>query len=730
MERPELLLRKLNASLRDLYAAIRILDAPELDRDLVPVMRRLLLAEVLGDVSVVAVGGSQGAGKTTLVRTMYGADSGIAQWLQPNEGRGECMPILVMEEAGRKQAQGAMWTLEEVGVGMYQTALINIDEPAQFHNSVVSPGKQQLLPVLKVPARYFSDERQAWLLLPGYEAEDAKNRDWQHLMRQGLVGAAGSIIVTDETRLAMQEQSRIVDDMRENDLQGAQLLVVISKTEPLRHSPESLQALRDSARATFKVPPQRSDDWLVCAGSDDSTYVEQWLPLLSKGARDLARSGGTDRLVRQARLAEVIRHDLGNIIATINMKAMLHFNSQQAGEGQEVVESCLEAFDDRAADLRDEYQKGVTGMLSEHYSTAWARLQTLMERNHEGVIENIKDYFRKATPSWLRVEQDILSAWNAPGPVLETYATVLGKITHAQLGGPAAAKVTDAAPKLLTEGTPVQRLGYAVGDRALEWKRPDHEDVTNLTVLFNPPVEGSSEAPPASRTNAQLAGSIKLLPSLSLEYLRLGSLFPQILGVDPKTDLPADALRRPDLIMKGFADLGKGVEAGKTLRRTIAAVLAVDAIDGSLDIAHAAASMATGGAASAGTVAGGAATAGAVSIGAVVVGAVAVGYLVHTAIGDSRAHDEKARDLFQAMLQNVRDHYHLHFMDSYDDLMKQTRARLSDALRQRYRLDEALVRKDHLAKSLADTKAYSHDFLEHLAWSGATTVQRAAAARA
>lgn len=730
MERPELLLRRLNASLRDLYAAIQVLDAPELDRDLVPVMRRLLLAEVLGDISVVAVGGSQGAGKTTLVRTMYGLDSGIAQWLKPNEGRGECMPILVVEEADRKQAQGAMWTLEEVADGMYKTALIDIDEPAEFHNSVVSPGSQQLLPVLKVPARYFNDERQAWLLLPGYEAEDARNRDWQHLMRQGLVGAAGSIIVTDETRLAMQEQSRIVDDMRENDLQGAQLLVVISKTEPLRHKPEALQALRDSARATFNVAPQRSDAWLICAGSDDSTYVEQWLPSLSEGARDLARSGGTDRLVRQARLAEVIRHDLGNVMATINMKAMLHFSSQQAGAGQDVAESCLEAFDDRAAELRDEYQKGIAVMLSNHYSIAWERLQRLMEDKHEGVIENIKDYFRKATPSWLRVEQDILNAWNAPGPVLDTYATVLGKITHTQLGGPAAAKVTDEAPKLLTEGTPVQRLGYAVGDHASEWRRPDLKDTTNLSVLFNPQVESNSDALPASRTNAQLAGSIELLPSLSLEYLRLSSLFPQIVGVDPDTDLPADALRRPELIMKGITDLGKGVEAGRTLRKTIAAVLAVDAIDGSLDIAHAAASMATGGATSAGTVAGGAATAGAVSIGAVVVGAVAVGYLVHTAIGDARQHDERARGVFQGLLQNVRDHYHRHFMDSYDELMKQTRARLSEALRQRYRLDEALVRKDHLAKSLADTKAYSHDFLEHLAWSGATTAPSAAQMRA
>lgn len=729
MERPELLLRKLNASLRELYAAVRHLDAPELDEQLVPVMRRLLLAEVLGNTSVVAVGGSQGAGKTTLVRTMYGEQSGIGKWLHPNEGRGECMPILVVEEAGLSTAQGAMWSLVE-DEGDYDVRLVEIDDPGQFVNNVVSPELRQLLPVLRVPRQYFEDARQAWLLLPGYEAEDVKNRDWQHLMRQGLVGAAGSIVVTDETRLAMQEQARIVADMRENDLQGAQMLVVISKTEPLRHKPEALQALRETARATFHVPPQYSDAWVICAGSDDPAYVAEWLPVLRETARDLARSGGTDRLVRQARLADVIRTDLGSVTAAINMKALLHFNSEQASAGQSVAAACLEAFDDRASELREEYQKGITAMLAKHYSTAWEHLQQRMQERHEGLAESVKDYFRKATTSWQRVEEDISAAWGASGLVLGSYATLLGQITHKQLGGPAANNTTSEAPSLLTQGTAVQRLGYAVDGEIYEWKRPDKDDAANLSALFSPPSDQEDRPEGTVRTNKQLERSVKLLPALTLEYLRIGSLVPGLVGVDPTTNLPADAIRRPDVIRKALDDLGASVELGKTVLRTVATILAVDAADGTLDITQAIASVATGGLSGGGAAVGGAAVTGGASIGAAVVGAVAVGYLLHSAIGDVRQHDEKARKVFQALLLSVRDHYHRHFMDSYDELMNQARRRLSEALRERYRLDEALMRKDHLAKSLADSRVYAHDLLAHLALSGGTITHDLAEVRA
>ncbi|WP_312252572.1 hypothetical protein [Stenotrophomonas sp.] len=718
METPELLLKGLNASLRDLHAAIPLIDDSNLGQAMVPIMRRLLLAEVLGNKAVLGIGGSQGAGKTTLLRSMYGAECNISDWLKPNEGRGECMPILVVEESGRTSAQGAVWKLKKNGDG-FEAAAEDLDSPDLFTNATVSPDPDQLLPVLKVPRRYFEQPNQAWLLLPGYEQEDVKNREWQHLMRQGLVGAAGCIIVTDETRLATDEQARIVADMRANELRGSQVMVVISKTERKRASPEALHVLRQTARRVFEMPEALDDRWVICTGSDDPDYTAQWLPCFEATVKDLARSGGGDRLVRHARLAEVVRGDLAKLMARIDTKASLHFHAKRTSVGGEVVQLCLDAFDDKVGELRSDYARNIGKMLDKHNKDAWNHLQTLMTNDHEGIKASFVEFFRKATASWKRVEDDVLASWDKPGPVMAAYAGALGQITQRELQGPKLQASTDELPKLPQEGSSAQRLGYVVDGSAQPWQRPTTTEMQNLALLFG--TLTTTAAPDTSavrRMERDFERSVKLLPVLALEYVRAASLAPAIVGVDPDNQTQVELSDRPDLIRNGVQDLGKGVALGSTVLRSVAAILTLDfAADGSIDLPAALTTIVTGGAS---TGAGGAAAAGAVSIGSAVVATVAVGYLFHSAIRETKLHDQKARRVFQMLLQNVRDHYQAHFMESYDELMRQMRARLSDALRERYHLDQELMEKDRIAKALADVRSHSRDFLDELGRSGVT----------
>lgn len=98
MQSPEILLQDMNAALRELYGAAQLLDDERLNAELPLVVRRLLLAEVLGTTSILAIGGSQGAGKATLVESLYALGGEDAQWLQP-KGRGEKIPMLVLEDA-------------------------------------------------------------------------------------------------------------------------------------------------------------------------------------------------------------------------------------------------------------------------------------------------------------------------------------------------------------------------------------------------------------------------------------------------------------------------------------------------------------------------------------------------------------------------------------------------------------------------------------------------------
>lgn len=108
MESPEIQLKALNNALRRLRGACSALDGEELDEKLLEVMRRLLLAEVLADTWIVAIGGSQGAGKTTLMASLYNLHHDNSSWLRSNEGRGEKMPILILESNETKVAQGCV----------------------------------------------------------------------------------------------------------------------------------------------------------------------------------------------------------------------------------------------------------------------------------------------------------------------------------------------------------------------------------------------------------------------------------------------------------------------------------------------------------------------------------------------------------------------------------------------------------------------------------------------
>jgi hypothetical protein len=727
MGTPELLLQDLNSALRELLGAVSLLeDADELHAQMLPVMRRMLLAEVVGKESILAIGGSQGAGKTTLLNALYALKGKDALWLKANEGQGECMPVLILEERGRTQVQGAVRRLESMGTSFrVKEVYLELEE---FQKAVRNPDPSDLLPVFRVPPRYFQRPDQAWLLLPGYESETRQNKEWQQLMRQALVAAVGCIIVTDETRLANRDQLDIVKDMMEKELRGAQTLVAISKTEGTRGRPDRQNALRETAQRVFGLTPERAARWVICTGVEDENYVSEWMPILSTRVEDLALSGGGNRQVQLKRLESVLAQDLAALLTRIRVKADLWFQQRENGQGgpREVVYACLEAFDDECNDLRADYQTAVGLMLDDQYGKGWDQLKGRLASEHEGLLNHAKDFFRKASESQQRIERAVSEAWKSPGPVLEAFAQVVGKLTRKKLEAREIphTQLATQTPHL-SKNSLAQRLGYVNGQELTQWARPDEDDQHHLRLIFGKKARQSDKADSTDREEKKdervrvgFERSVKLLPALGLEFARVASVVPELVGVEGTALTPVELSQRPDLISNAMQNLGDGLNLGRTVLRGIAAVLAVDVVaDGELDVPGVLSSV-LGGAATKAT-AGGASAAGAVTgVGAAVVGLVAVGYLTYSAMQQSRQHDEKAIVVFQVLLRNIRDQHQEHFMHHFDDLMNKLRARLQQALRERYYLDQVLMEKDRLAKALADVRVLRRDLLDELGRSG------------
>lgn len=172
-------------------------------------------------------------------------------------------------------------------------------------------------------------------------------------MRQALVGAAGCLIVTDETRLAGQRETEILRDMLANDLPGACPLVVISKTEGLAANVERLSELRDRAGDVFQIPSGEVDRRVHCVGSSDPGFKAQWLPRLRQELNDMAVGGMASRQAQLSRLQDVLEMRLGRVLSLAGNRSRLHFGRGACEDGGavEVVNRVLEAFDEAISAL-------------------------------------------------------------------------------------------------------------------------------------------------------------------------------------------------------------------------------------------------------------------------------------------------------------------------------------------------------------------------------------------
>ncbi|NHZ42136.1 hypothetical protein [Massilia aquatica] len=716
MQTPELLLSKLNQALRELRGAARVLDNDLLDVQLLQVMRRLTLAEIMNERWLVAVGGTQGAGKTTLVRTLYDLGDNDP-WLPANEGRGETLPILIQESADHAAPRGYAMVLRAVDDGSHHFMTEERPlEPDAFVQACRGKMAEVLLPVLRVPRRHFQHDGQALILLPGYEKRSADNGVWQDLMRQALLGAAGCIIVTDATRMANQGQQEVVKDMLANELRTVRPLIVVAKTEALRGDAHKLTELRQTAVATFELEGDDALERVFCAGvgttGSGADVAAPWLADLSAALRDMSLAGSASRQVQLARLEQTLSVDLAAVLREVRTHATLSLRQSGGGSDQEVLKECLDAFDDACTDLRAKHQQMVIKLTGAHYAQAWEQMQTRLENEHEGFWNKITGTLDTVTETQRKLEQDVLASWDTPGPLLQQYTAGLAGLT-ARVAGPALAPAN-----LPASATPLQRLGY-IDDKNLPVaaRFTDATTQANLRTLLRSRAGDVASGP----SNRELERTVRLLPAMVLEYTRIASALPQLVQVSattlarmPQADLAESAGRMKQQFSE-FADTSGGILKG------IAAVMAVDiAADGHADIIDTLLSTVGVGSNAAAASTGTAAGAAGLTIGGAVAGAIAIGYLAHSALQEVRRHDGQVRGLAESMMQHIRDHHQVHFGARYDDLMSTMRSHLKDGLRRRYGMDLRLEQQDRLQKALADVRVLQQDLLSQLASSGHT----------
>ena len=710
MQTPELLLKSLNNALRRLRGACTVLGNNELDDKLLDAMRRLLLAEILGDTWIVAMGGSQGAGKTTLMASMYDLRGDGPRWLQGNEGRGEKMPVLIQEVDGLAHPQGYVRRLVEDKSSKtfkLEDAIVDVDK---FQRAVCDPAAEDLLPVLCVPRRYFKRENQAWLLLPGYEKQERSNRSWQELMRQALIGAGGCIIVTDETRMANQQQLEIVKDMLQNELRNCKPYIVISKTEAHRHNEKRLTELRASAQSTFQVDAELAAKQIILSGTDDPSYVAEWMPLLVSAIDDLNFTGQSNRHLQMEHLSAIVGKDLSRVLNDIRSKSRLYFSSDRggAGEGAQVLEDVLEKFDDAVESLREKHHKAVESIANAAFVAAAASMNQTLAADHEGFKNWLANAFNTTSETKVQMQALVSKSWQKAAPTyFSGYSNALARLTSEKLGRLSEEGNREDSPEvpLLAQPQNLIRLAYVhPSGKPARYARLNQEVVSDIRILLgNSSQEEEKVHQDASK---QLGISVALLPAITLEYSRLAFGMPEVCGIKPDYSEPVGG-NGANHVADGVQSLQTGVELGKTAIKSFAAVLAVDVVsDGDSDIL---------GALSTPSVPGDGAPTFPVGVASMhpaaiaVTAVVAAAYVTSVAVTRLRTFEREASAQAHNMLASVRDHHVEHMKTHFDNSMSLVRERVKEKIRTRYRMDEALMKKDRLAAAIAEVSSITSD---------------------
>lgn len=705
-ESPELMVSALLERLHNLRSAITFLNDNDLIERLVTITRRLTLTNVLSQQPVIAVAGSQGAGKTTLVKSLYGLDD---KWLSGNEGRGERSPLLIVESPDVTDPVATVVEqahIEEDGQKCYLQREVQVSAE-EFRKALQGDRPGQLFPKLTVPSRYFDGNTCGLLLLPGHEAVTKKNKSWQSLIRQSLVGADMCVIVTDETRLANNEQSKILQDFQ-GHLQGSCPIVVVTKTEG--KSGEQLAELTSAAADVFGLSLEQAHRRVICSTAqiDDAA---KWQAKLAEAMQDLTQVQQIFRAKQLNELHDVLTDDLADLLADVDM-ASREVSLSTAHFGGP-VDDILRAFDTGRNRLRRDYLRELKHSLEEYGNAAVQRALHALSEREEGLLNTVQNSWRWMTTTTGERENIlptyVQEAWQTPWKLDKAvtrnfghqHQKALGKTTMDILGAPKAAKASYKIDQHSSEGA----LGYCgTGRTPLIWRSPTQRHQVDLASLFAPK-GGKVELSP------ELLDAVQLLPAFALEYMRISAFYPSLLGLSHRglafSVSDTDDIDEPALVtVLGY----QGLAILTVIGTMVGAQAALDLVN------ELAPEEAVSSAADASALVGNLT---ALGISQSIAGSMAImlgaGVLVMNLAKAIQHSEGQARDNVRRMTAAISDAHFAHFSSEFDHVMDRLRERLESTLRTRYRLDDQVVRLDRLKKTYADVQMLSTELRESLA---------------
>ena len=303
-------------------------------------IRKLKIASLMENKTLICVAGMQGAGKTTLMKNFYGLKGDA---LSIELGRGERIPVLITETDVTAPVMNAI-RVQKNEAGEYVAVECRM-EAKEFAHASKGEDNSILYLEMFVPYRHTNNSAVSFMLLPGFE----KNNDyWRELINFAVNSSDAAVFAFDESRFSQGDNFEQLKKLTERF--GNNIIYAITQSDA---SKDDNEEVRQSCIKALEIP-QANADRVVCTGQyDDEKKNEAWIEKLKNAIERYASTADQSARDNTRYLYDEVEH-IKNVLYSI--KKVLNSDDSAA------VEDCknntiLNYFDDALAKKREEYEE-------------------------------------------------------------------------------------------------------------------------------------------------------------------------------------------------------------------------------------------------------------------------------------------------------------------------------------------------------------------------------------
>ncbi|MBP6739593.1 MAG: hypothetical protein KA146_06365 [Leptospiraceae bacterium] len=536
-------LKTFNEKLGYLNRNLVTLNDTDLEKELEKIFRITRNSEFLHlhENNIIAITGLQGVGKSTLIKSIYKIPDNI---IPTNLGVGEKIPILITETNVESEIHQT-----------YKTFIKNkeiirdqiIDPKETLLSLAKSPHPSILYLELKVRPEIFGNENTQFLLLPGFES---KKDTFYDLIDNFLYSSTTCIFVTNKTNQADGKNVEKLQEVFEEFKMNKPLLIITSSDN---YKDSDNEKFKSDTLDRFQI---EESDRVICTGTyREEKENQKWIEEFKKSISKYAKTKREFKKSQLKKLNELLRENFIKCFKKIKIKIEERENKNEFDEYKN--NKILQVYDNASEKIIDSYLENISKALEENSKDAKDKItKKIMD---EGLLDRIKAFFQSTLAEREEIIKMVRDAWVTSNPN-DSFTFAFNKTMNNDVQLKLGRKLPESS-KNISITREVMLLGEQQSEIQIE------EDlIENLKTL------AKRDSGELQKINDKLEASIKLAPSLIVEYIRLNAIYPDFIPLELK---PKEI--KKENIGHSFHEQQK---YNKMLLGGIGAILGIDALDG------------------------------------------------------------------------------------------------------------------------------------------------------